>query len=784
VLISSGGLHLRKHHRAAAVAIAVSATGLIPVAAHAASSTTIYVDGSNSACFDGGTGTAAQPFCTLQPAVDAVVPGDTVIVNGSGYLPVTITKSGTAAQPITIEGAAGSNAMVSDSSPPSGVPAFAFNGASYVTVTNISTENVSQYATFTASSHIVLDSFRAAPTFGQSAPSGFNKPGVEISGDSADITVSRGEFFDIGRTAPSLQIDAGSTGDVVSTNFLQGGDPSIVVNGASGTVITGNTAVASSGTHCGSGILLTGASTGSTIENNVIEPATSCTAAGTPASTGLLDVASTATSGTTVDYNVLGPGNKSNEYAWGGSDYQTAATFNAATGQGGHDITADPQLQINGMDYYIMSQSPVINSANSDAPGELPTDVSGSSRINDPLVADTGAGTYDYYDRGAAQLQAPGNTDLLVDGSGALGVTATATEWSSTGYTFDFGDGTGTVPGTYGVAQHTYKTQGTYTLTVTGTDSGTGKPFSDSTKYFTPTSATMWHDVRNANGSWQAGGWSIPGGSTGFQHTALTAMPDGSTQFVGVTSSGQLEHNIRFANGSWQGWRALNQPGVVVTSADIAGMRDGSAQIVEDTNTGALLHNIRYASGAWQPQGWAAISNGNNGTVVIAAVTAMPDGSTQFIGVDVDDLLEHNIRHANGSWQGWNIVHQRADFSIYGADIVGMPDGSAQIVEETAGGVLHDIRYANGSWQSQGWQSVSAPSGSTETTITAMPDGSSQFVDITSSGKIYHDVRFANGSWQHQGWAALGQPGNLLVSAADIAGFPNGSSQLIAMTKN
>lgn len=779
------GVHLRRRHRAAAVAIAVSATGLMPVIAHAAASTTIYVDGTNNACFDGGTGTAAQPFCTLQPAVDAMGPGDTVIVNGSGYLPVTVTQSGTAAQPITIEGAAGSTAMISDSSPPTGVPAFAFSGASYITVENISTENVSQYATFTGSSHITLDSFRAAPTFGQSAPAGFTKPGVEISGDSSDITVSRGAFFDVGRTAPSLQIDSGSTGDVVSTNFLQGGDPSIVANGASGTAITSNTVVASSGAHCGSGILLTGASTGSTIENNVIEPATSCAASsGTPTPTGLLNVASAAASGTTVDYNVLGPGNKSNEYGWGGNYYQTAATFSAATGQGKHDITADPQLQTDGMTYYISSQSPVINSANSDAPGELSTDIGGSSRINDPLVADTGAGTHDYYDRGAEQLQAPGNTDLNVEGSGALGVTATATEWSSTGYTFNFGDGTGTESGAYGVAKHTYQTQGKYTITVTGTDSVTGKAFSDSTPFATPVGGTMWHDLRNANGSWQSEGWGVPGGSTGFQHTALTAMPDGSTQFVAVSSSGQLEHNIRFANGSWQGWRTLSQPGVIVTSADIAGMRDGSSQIVEDTNTGAVLHNIRYASGAWQRQGWAAIPASTNGTIVLAAITAMPDGSTQFVGVNGDDLLEHNIRHANGTWQGWNVVHQREDYSIYGADIAGMPDGSAQIVEETAGGVMHDIRFANGSWQSQGWASVGAPSGSTVTSITAMPDGSSQFVDVTSSGKIYHDIRFANGSWQREGWTGLGQPGKLPVFDADIAGFPNGSSQLIAMTKN
>ena len=309
----------------------------------------------------------------------------------------------------------------------------------------------------------------------------------------------------------------------------------------------------------------------------------------------------------------------------------------------------------------------------------------------------------------------------------------------------------------------------------------------------------MYHDVRNANGTWQASGWGIPGGSTGFQDVAETAMPDGSTQFVGVTSSGVLEHNIRSATGSWQGWHSLSQPGTTVTHADIAGMPNGSSQIVEETNTGAVLHDIRNADGSWQSHGWGLIAD----PYIVSGVeiTGMPDGSSQLVGV-YGGVLKHNIRFANGSWQGWKVVAVDVisrDVYFNSADIAGMPDGSSQIVAYSEGSAVstyHSIRYANGSWQSQGFASIGAPAGTWAVYITAMPDGSSQFVDVAFSGssfKIYHDVRYANGSWQRQGWAELPNPNTEVINPsssgtpgliADIAGMPNGSSQFIFMTVN
>lgn len=83
--------------------------GLAVPSALAAQATTLYVDQASAACSDQGSGTQAAPFCTIQAAADIVSPGQTVEITPTGaqrYIqPVTITRSGTAQQPITFTSA-------------------------------------------------------------------------------------------------------------------------------------------------------------------------------------------------------------------------------------------------------------------------------------------------------------------------------------------------------------------------------------------------------------------------------------------------------------------------------------------------------------------------------------------------------------------------------------------------------------------------------------------------------------------------------------------------------
>lgn len=95
-----------------------------------------------------GTGTAANPFVTVQQAVDAARPGTTIAVHAGRYPGVvTITRSGTAATPITITAAGDGIATLSTDNPQPSCgatkPALArtlvfAGGADYWTVSNLS----------------------------------------------------------------------------------------------------------------------------------------------------------------------------------------------------------------------------------------------------------------------------------------------------------------------------------------------------------------------------------------------------------------------------------------------------------------------------------------------------------------------------------------------------------------------------------------------------------------------------------------------------------------------
>jgi hypothetical protein len=94
-----------------AATLAITATP-----AHAATPPVLYVDASG-VCSDRGSGTQQVPFCSLQPAADAVQPGQTVSVGYSNLVQanVTLTHSGTPTAPITFVGFPKADLTPSDS---------------------------------------------------------------------------------------------------------------------------------------------------------------------------------------------------------------------------------------------------------------------------------------------------------------------------------------------------------------------------------------------------------------------------------------------------------------------------------------------------------------------------------------------------------------------------------------------------------------------------------------------------------------------------------------------
>ncbi|MFD4767310.1 hypothetical protein [Streptomyces niveus] len=249
----------------------------------------------------------------------------------------------------------------------------------------------------------------------------------------------------------------------------------------------------------------------------------------------------------------------------------------------------------------------------------------------------------------------------------------------------------------------------------------------------------------------------------------------------------------RKADGSWTGPTALNGTGdsfrFVGSRQAVAATPGGGMQTAGIGIDGNIWHNIRRADGTWQ--GWNAMPGADGKTpgfsATDVALTVTPNGETQIVAVAKDGNVYHNIRHADadGTWQGWNAM-PGADHGLMKASKIataGMKDGSAQVIAYGSDGKMRlTTRGVNGVWTP--WSivaGVGAPdfSGSA-LAITSVPDGSSQIAAIGKNGGIWHNVRSQNGTWQ--GWSApLGGSAEALApTSVAITGMPDGSSQVLA----
>ena len=452
--------------------ILTAAGSLVPIAAHAATATTLYVNNAISAhCSDSGSGTSAAPYCTIGAAAKAATAGTTVLVEPGFYAPTTISVTGTVSAPITIESVGTGKAEVSSNDV---VPSFTVSGSSYLTLQGFQVGTISgQAVTVDNSSHVTLDSLRDYV-----GDTGYPQPVLEVTGTSSYVTVSRSLFQTTDGHAEMVKIDSGSAHDVITTNVFDSFAAGVVATDAADAIITSNSFLY----VCNQAIALHGASTGASIENNVIyqvenKDLTSTCPADTTPETGL-EVDAAATSGTTADHNLLDTQIVATSYSWAGTTYTSAQDLNRATGQAAHDINADPQA-FGPNEGAFSDASPMIDAADANAPGELSTDWVGNPRVDDPHVANTGTGV-GYYDLGAAEYQDPLAPAVSFDTqTGTVPATITATEsvatpgWSTpTSWSIDFGDGspkqTSTSPSSF---SHTYTAVGWYTVTVAATDS-------------------------------------------------------------------------------------------------------------------------------------------------------------------------------------------------------------------------------------------------------------------------------------------------------------------------
>ncbi|AUG78617.1 hypothetical protein CFP65_3837 [Kitasatospora sp. MMS16-BH015] len=390
---------------AAAALAALSVPGITTGASAAV--TDLYVNNAAAAhCSDAGHGTTAQPYCTVSAAAKTVEPGQTVHIAAGDYPEqVTLTRSGTAAAPITFTGVRGP--LTGDASDYVGSKGYLHQSSSRHTV--LGARAVQHGLVIDGAAHVLVQDLELSGSASATLIDGGSDVTVQhtsslgttafdLKGTTHDVTIRQ----NFGSRGTFARLAAGVRGTVIATNLAAEpfAGPAILADSAPDTVIVGNTLER----WCDSLIKLTGSSTGATIENNVftnVQQAGAEPGCGAPASTPQLSVAAEATSGTKVAYNTYSADN-SPVYQWAGTVHRTVAAFAAASGQGGHDIIGDSNIRpVNGDSG--KSVSPVVDSADESAPGMTATDLKGDTAVDDPYAPNNGTGS-GLRDRGAFEI--------------------------------------------------------------------------------------------------------------------------------------------------------------------------------------------------------------------------------------------------------------------------------------------------------------------------------------------------------------------------------------------
>ena len=520
---------------------AVLVAGVLTGGTAAFASTTWIVDNTNSNCKDNGPGTTSQPFCTIGAGALVAQPGDVVLVRAGTYAGTSVNPTNASvtflADPgVTISG---------------GTSAFALSNSNNITISGFTITHTSSTAiVVSGGSNVTIssntESFAGTPISAPGVGISLNNVnggvvenngthdnsahGIYLFGSTTSVLVEGNTSY---HNAYQYQRNANGINDIApgneivgnvtyanedsGINIYPGGNNALVANNVSygngdhgiddlsvtGGRIIGNTIYS----NCTSGINVEGTSGNYVVENNIaVDNATNAVIDPTPIPIdpttgapyytntcnrrhGNIGIWDSAPASTTADYNLVYQDSPTSaEYIWNGTTYSSQQTLNAATGQEAHGIFADPQFANPAAgNFQLTPASPAIDSADSLTTGEQSTDILGRSRVDDPVVPNSGNPAGSYFDRGAYEYQpgggggggqqtpptaavnvtpASGNAPLNVTAD-ASGSTAGSSPISS--YSFDFGDGTTVGPQSGATANHTYQSAGTYKVTVTVT---------------------------------------------------------------------------------------------------------------------------------------------------------------------------------------------------------------------------------------------------------------------------------------------------------------------------
>jgi parallel beta-helix repeat protein len=447
------GRHL-KFKRSGAIVVVIAAAASLGFGGPAyAAGTTYYVDNTVS-CSDTGSGTSTNPFCTIGKGAAVALAGDTVLVRAGTYTGSSVhpTNSGAAGARITFT----ANAGVTISG---GASAFAITKP-YVTVKGFTVSGTTGYGiTVSSTNHVTISNNEVTgaghPLSGQTAG------GIKLSsttasivtGNTTDDNTSHGIYLASGSSNNTVSYNeasgnaegwrrnanginnqgTGNSGNTIIGNTVHDNEDSGINNytGASSTLVVNNLSYHNgdhgiddlntpnqrliSNTVWGNytaGINVESSTSGgasATIENNISMNNGSAygpciTGPCSPRTQGDYRVDASSTGSSTVNYNVAYLSSGGTEYTWGSTTYTSLAAFQA-TGQGARDLEGNPLFVNPGSgNFHITLGSPAVDSADSSVSGEKSFDLTQTTRVDNASTANTGAGPFKYYDRGAYEL--------------------------------------------------------------------------------------------------------------------------------------------------------------------------------------------------------------------------------------------------------------------------------------------------------------------------------------------------------------------------------------------